>query len=144
MTTTGQLQISPIPVVIDNVADWAGIAREIASESGVPTVVTPELFVGMSGSAVALLFEADAANDMNLLRGTFADPVIAQCQRNCGCLQGEKPTSATVKLIGAHAVDGHPTMRARFAIQVHWAADDRTVNTQFWQKWVPGASAVPH
>jgi hypothetical protein len=132
MTTAEQLQISPIPASIDNVGDWEGIAHQIASESGLPTDVTPDLIVGMIGSAVALLFQADAAKDMNLLRGTFADPVIAQCQRNAGCLLGEEPISAVVDLVGAHMMDGHPVLRARIPVRVRGADGSESVNSQFW------------
>jgi hypothetical protein len=88
MTTAEQLKVSPVPTTIANPGEWEAIAKQIASESGLPTEVTPEMVAGMVGSAVALLFQADAARDMDLLRGTFADPVIAQCQRNVGSLLG--------------------------------------------------------
>ncbi len=132
MTTTDQLQVAPIPTTIDNAEEWDAIAQQIASESGLPTVVTPELVRGMIGSAVPLLFGADAAKDMNLLRGTFADPVIAQCERNAGCLQGEKPISATIHLVGSHMVNGHPALRARLSAQVQGIDGDQSINRQFW------------
>jgi hypothetical protein len=132
MTSTQQLQVSPIPASIDNVGEWEVIARQIASESGLPTTVTPELLVGMIGSAVPLLFEADAAKDMNLLRGTFTDPVIAQCQRNAGSFADEQPISAVVDLVGAHMADGHPVLRARLSIQVQDADGSRSATNQFW------------
>jgi hypothetical protein len=132
MTTTDQLQLAPIPASIDNVADWEAIAQQIDSEAGLPTVVTPELLAGMLGSAVRLLFEADAAKDMNLLRGTFTDQVIAQCQRNVGSLQGGHPTSAVVHLIGAPRVDGHPVLRAHLSVQVQGVDGGQSVNSQFW------------
>src|ERR1039458_6254791 len=102
MTTAEQLQLSPISASIDNVEDWKEISQQIASMAGLPTVVTPELVSGMIGSAVTLLFEADGAKDMDLLRGTFTDLVIAQCQRNAGGLQDGKPISAVAHLVGAH------------------------------------------
>lgn len=86
----------------------------------------------MIGSAVPLLFEADAAKDMNLLRGTFADAVIAQSQRNTGCLEGGHPTSAVVHLVGAHTVDGHCLLRAHLIIQVQDADGSQRVARQFW------------
>jgi hypothetical protein len=132
MTTAEQLQVSPIPVSIDNVADWGEIAEQVARESGLPTVVTPEMLARMVGSAAALLFAADAAKDMNLLRGTFADPVIAQCQRNTGCLGGGQPASAAIRLIGAHMVDAHPVLRARLEVQVKGADGSESVAGQFW------------
>jgi hypothetical protein len=131
MSTTGQLQASPVPATIDNAGRWDEIAQQIASLSGLPTVVTPEMLVGMIGGGVALLYEADAAKNMSLLRGTFADLVIAQCQRNAGCLAGAQPTSATVNLVGAHMADGHPVVRVHLSIQVQ-TADGHIVNGQFW------------
>jgi predicted LPLAT superfamily acyltransferase len=91
MTTSEQLRLAPIPASIDNVEEWEGIARQIAAEAGVPTALTPEVIAAMIGSAVVLLFEADDTKDMSLLRGTFADPVIAQRQTNAGCLQAPSP-----------------------------------------------------
>jgi hypothetical protein len=127
-----QLQVTPIAASIENAEDWGEIAQQILSGSGLPTVLTPELLVGTLGSAVALLFAADAAKDVNLLRGTFADPVIAQCQRNLGCMEGEHPTAVAIHLVGAHMLEAHPVLRARLAIQVRGADLAQTVNNQFW------------
>ena len=132
MNATEQLQLAPIPVTIDNVKEWEGIAQQIASETGEPTVVTPELIVGMIASAVPLLFAADASKDVNLLRGTFTDPVIAQCQRNVGCLVADRPVSAVVDLVGAPRINGHTALRAHVAVQVRNADVSRTVNSQVW------------
>jgi hypothetical protein len=132
MTTAEQLKVAPIPATIANPGEWEAIATQIASESGLPTQVTPELLVGMISSAVPLLFEADAAKDMDLLRGTFSDPVIAQCERNAGCLLGEHPTSVVIDLVGAHMVEGHATLRARLPIQVNGSDGSPSVNSQFW------------
>jgi hypothetical protein len=132
MTTTEQLQLSPVSASIDNVEDWKEIAQQIASAAGLPTVVTPELVAGMIGSAVTLLFEGDAAKDMSILRGTFTDMVIAQCQRNAGGLLGGQPLAAVVHLVGAHMVDGHPVLRAHVAVQVQSSDGTRGVDNQFW------------
>lgn len=132
MTTADQLQLSPIPVSIDNAGEWEAIAQQIDSEAGLPTVVTPELIAGMIGSAVPVLFKADATKDMNLLRGTFTDQIIAQCQRNTGELEGATPESVTVHLVGAPMVEGHPALRAHLAIQVQGADGNRSVSSQFW------------
>jgi hypothetical protein len=130
--TAKQLPVTPIPASIENAEDWGQITQQILSGSGLPTVVTPALLVGTLGSAVPLLFAADAAKDMDLLRGTFADPVIAQCQRNLGCLEGQHPTAVVMHLVGAHMLEGHPVLRARLAIQVQGADPQRAVNSQFW------------
>jgi hypothetical protein len=132
MTTTERVEVSPIQVSIDNPGDWGEIAGQLASESGLPGLVTPEMVVGMIGGAVPVLFEADATNSMNLLRGTFTDQVIAQCKRNAGCLRGGRPISAVVKLVGAHLVDGAAVLRAHVVIQVRDAGGERSIATQFW------------
>ncbi len=132
MSATGQLQLSPIPASIDNAGDWEGLAGQIAGQAGLPTVVTPEVIIGMVGSAVPLLFEADGAKDANLLRGTFTDPVIAQCQRNAGSFLGAEPVSAVVHLVGARVADGHPRLRVHLAIQVQGPGGGHSVNNQFW------------
>jgi hypothetical protein len=142
MTTAVQLKASPVPTTIANPGEWEAIAKQIAAESGLPTPVTPEILDGMISSAVPLLFEADAARDMDLLRGTFADPVIAQCQRNAGCLLGEQPESVLINLVGAHMVEAHATLRARLAIQVKSADGSESVNTQFWDLELGGEVTV--
>ncbi len=132
MTTSEQLRLAPIPASIDNVEEWEGIARQIAAEAGVPTALTPEVIAAMIGSAVVLLFEADDTKDMSLLRGTFADPVIAQRQTNAGCLQGAQPTSAVLDLVGVHMADDHPQVRMRVVIQVHGVDGSASAMSQFW------------
>ncbi len=132
MTAAQQLRVLPIPTSIDNAGDWSELAAQIASETGVPPAVTPEILLGAIASAVPLLFEADAAKDMNPLRGTFADAVIEQCQRNAGCLEGEHPISAAVQLVGAHTVDGHCLLKAHLVIQVQSADASQRVARQFW------------
>jgi ribosomal protein S27AE len=141
MTGTQSPQLTAIPVSIDNGGDWQEIAGQISSEAGLPTVVTPELVEGMIGSAVPLLFAATAAGDMDLLRGTFADQVIAQCQRNSGSLAGAQPTAAVIHLTGAPMIDGHPALRVHLAVQVHGAADGESVSSQFWDLQ-PGAQVT--
>lgn len=141
MTGTQSPQLTTIPVSIDNAADWQEIAGQISSEAGLPTVLTPELVQGMIASAVPLLFAADAAGDMDLLRGTFADRVIAQCQRNSGTLAGAQPTSAVLHLAGAPMIDGHPALRVHLSVHVQSAADGEGVSSQFWDLQ-PGAQVT--
>src|SRR5271170_1575735 len=108
MTSASTLQVAPIPVSLENAGEWSAIAAQIASEAGLPTQVTPEMLTGMIASAVALLFKADSAKDTAILRGTFAEAVIAQCQRYAGCLRAQLPLSASLNLVGARMVEGHP------------------------------------
>ncbi len=142
MTTGEQLRLSAIPASIDNVEEWDGIAHEIAAEAGVPTALTPEVIAAMIGSAVALLFEADETKDMNLLRGTFADRVIAQRQINAGCLQGAQPTSAVIDLVGVHMADGRPQLRLRVLIEVQGIDGSASVTSQFWDLELGGEVTV--
>jgi hypothetical protein len=132
VSTTGQLQVAPIPATIDNVADWPQFAAQVESLAGAPPAVAPELIAGMLGSAVPLLFEADASANAGLLRGTFADSVIAQCERNPGNLMGERPLSVTAHLVGARMQDAHPLLRTHLLIAVKTAAGADGANSQFW------------
>ena len=140
MSAGEQQQISPIPASPENPQEWPEIAARISSLAGVPTTVTPEMLDGMVGSAVALLYAADSTRDMGLLRGTFADPVIAQCERNAGCLRGDRPISAVIRLVGVRAVDGHPTLRVHLSIGV--TGDTQSLSGQVWDIQVGGDATV--
>jgi uncharacterized protein (UPF0212 family) len=139
---TQRLQRAPVPVSIENAADWEQFAGRIASVTGMPTPVTPELLTGMLGSAVALLFEADAAKDPDLLRGTFADPIVAQCARNVGCLEGETPTAAVARLVGVPTAGGRPSLRAHLSIDARTAEGSDVLNSQFWDLQLGGDVTV--
>jgi hypothetical protein len=132
MSTAGHVEVAPIPASIDNVEQWGEIAQQIASETGIPTEITPEIIAAMLGSAVPMLFAADAAKDTNVMRGTFTDAVIAQCERNAGGLEGQQPTAATISLVGAHMQKGQAVVRARVAIHVRDAAGTESMTNQFW------------
>lgn len=132
MSATGQLQVAPIPATIDNGSEWQQFAQQIEAQAGAPPAVTPELLTGVLGSAVPLLFEADATSNANLLRGTFADPVVAQCERNAGDLMGARPLSVTGHLVGARLVEDHPSLRVHLSIAVKGADGAEAVNNQFW------------
>ncbi len=139
-----QLHAAPVPASIENAAEWQTIAARIASGTGLPTEVTPAMLAGMVGSAVALLFAADAAKDAALLRGTFADPVIAQCARTAGCLGGQQPTSVSLALVGVHLAEGHPVLRAHLAIALAQLGDGGggAVTRQFWDIQLGGQVTV--
>jgi uncharacterized protein (UPF0212 family) len=132
VTATQPLQLSPITASIDNPGDWESIARTLESATGLPVPVTPDLIQSAIAGAVPLLFEADATNRPGLLRGTFADPVVAQCQRNPGNLLGERPASVEINLVGAHLVATQSVVRTRLTIQVTTAEGGSSVNRQFW------------
>ena len=142
MSATQPIGLAPVPTSIENPEAWEAIARETESRTGLPTVVTPELIRGMIAGAVPLLFAADGSRNSGLLRGTFADPVVAQCGRNAGNLMGEQPISTKVTLIGVHLVGGHAVVRARVTVDVRTAEGDRTVSRQFWDLQLGGQVTV--
>jgi len=142
MSATGQLEIAPVPATIDNAADWGVLTNQITVETGMPPVVTPEMIVGMIGSAVPLLFAADAARNLNLLRGTFSDPVVAQCTRNAGTLMGALPRAVVVHLAASRVVDGHSVVRAHLAIQATGPDGNSTRSQQFWDLQFGGQVTV--
>ena len=142
MSATGQLAIAPMPATIDNEADWEVLANQIAAGAGMPTVVTPEMIVGMVGSAVPLLFAADAARNLNLLRGTFSDPVVAQCMRNAGTLMGASAHAVAIHLAGSRVVDGSPVVRAHLTIETAKPDGSPTRCQQFWDLQVGGHVTV--
>jgi ribosomal protein S27AE len=132
MSATDQVQIAPVPASIDNPGDLEVVSAQITAQTAIPAVVTPEMIAGMVGSAVPLLFAADGARNLNLLRGTFADPVVAQCVRNAGDLMGEQPESVTVHLVGGRVDDGHPVVRAHLCIQARDPNGNPIAQNQFW------------
>ncbi len=132
MSTTENLELAPIASSIDNLDDWGSFAQQIEAHSGVPTVVTPELVAGMIASAVPLLFEADCSRNPSLLRGTFTDPVIAQCGRNAGDLMGAQARSVAAHLVGVHMAEGHPVLRVHLRIEVLHPDGSSGMGSQFW------------
>ena len=132
MSAIEQREIASVPATIEDAADWVTLADQITAGTGMPTVVTPEMIVGMVGSAVSLLFAADSARNLNLLRGTFSDPVVAQCARNAGTLMGALPQAVAIHLAGSRVVDGHPVVRAHLSIRVIQPDGTPTQCQQFW------------
>jgi ribosomal protein S27AE len=137
-----QLQLAPVPASIDNPGQWDTIAQQIALASGLPLTITPEVLLGMVGSAAPLIFEAQSAGDAGMLRGTFADPVVAQCQRNGVRLLSGEPVSAVVHLVGGRVADGHSVLRVHLAIEGQDAAGEHTVDRQFWDLSLGGQVTV--
>jgi hypothetical protein len=142
MTSSPGPALIPISVSIDNLDDWADIKKQIQAETGVPPAATTDDLVGLIGSAVPLLFEADLTHNADQLRGTFSDQVVAQCRRNAGGFYGDRPTSVVVHLVGAPKVGTQPVLRAH--IQVKTATTDGSVgaNNQFWDFELGGESTV--
>jgi hypothetical protein len=142
MSATGQPEIAPVPATIDNAADWDVLTNQITAGTGMPSVVTLEMIVGMLGSAVPLLFASDATRNLNLLRGTFSDPVVAQCTRNAGTLMGALPKAIVVHLAGSRVADGHPVVRAHLSIEATGPDGNPTRSQQFWDLQFGGQVTV--
>ena len=142
MSATDQVQVTPVPASIDNPGDWETLAGQITAATGLPPTVTPDLITGMVRTAVPLLFAADAARNANLLRGTFADPVVVQCIVNLGGLMGAQPVAVGVHLVGARVTDGHPVVRVHLTIQTRRADGGSAVQNQFWDLEVGGQVTV--
>lgn len=132
MAATAQPRLDPVATSIENAGDWEAIAEQVEARAGVPTTVTPELLTAKIASAVPLLFEADASGERELLRGTFADAVIAQRAQNAGGLEGERPRAVTVRLVGVHMQGDRAVLRVHLAIDVANAAGAERARSQFW------------
>lgn len=109
-------------MTVTNPQAWEQIAHDIELRTGVPPAASLEEVAGVVSSAIALLYSADASGDMDVLRGVFSDPVVGQCERNRGCLQGAVPApGGQLTLIGAPYRDnGEPVpgvrVRAEFPV----------------------------
>jgi hypothetical protein len=131
---TGAPAVAPpsVPMMVDNPSEWDPSLQEFAAHAGSPPPLTLELLTGTVGSAAPLLFAADAARSTELLRGTFTDAVIAQVQRNFGCLGGQHPVSGAIHLVGVPRVDGQPVLRVHVQMSVESPQGPGGVNSQFW------------
>jgi hypothetical protein len=116
-------------------------ANVLVSAAIARSPIASEMLTAMIASAVALLFAADAARNVDLLRGAFADPVIAQCERNAGCLRGAEPSAVQIELVGAPLVDDHPLLRVHLSIDIREGDGEEGVMRQFWDLQ-PGAQAT--
>jgi len=142
MSVTDSPSVASIPASIENSEAWESIAASVETRTGLPAVATAEMIAGMIAGAVALLFAADATGTPGLLRGTFADRLVAQCAHNRGNLMGEEPLSALITLIGVHMMDGHAVVRVRLTISVRTTEGAHSVNRQFWDLQLGGQVTV--
>jgi hypothetical protein len=134
-----QLQLAPVPATIDNPGDWAVIAQQVTEETGLPLALTPEALLAMIGSAVPLLVAAQTAGDAAVLRGTFADPVVAQCQRNHVAFLTGTPDTAVVHLVGARTACDRPVLRVHVVLHGADATGVPSVDRQFWDIQLGGS-----
>jgi hypothetical protein len=136
------LELAPVPASIDNAEDWDAIMQGIARQTGLPPTVTPESVLGMVRGAVPLVFEAESSGNVNLLRGTFADPVVAQCRQNLGSLLRGRPEATVVHLVGGRVAGGNPVLRVHVLIQGRRSDGDQTLDRQFWDLQFGGQVTV--
>jgi hypothetical protein len=132
MTSIDSVDCPPIQATFDNPDDWPAMADQLGGSAGIPTALTLETVGGLIGCAVPLLFSADRSGDASLLRGTFVDQVVAQCQRNLGCLRGDRPVSVTVHLVGTPVRSGGPVLRVHLSIATQGADGGPGATSQFW------------
>lgn len=149
MTDSFGTEIHPVPVSITNPADWGDISRTLSEKSGVPSTVDLDSLTSMLSGAIALLFEADRVDDIDLLRGTFSEQVIAQCQRYQGYLEGGRPLSANTYLIGVPNNAINPCIRVRNTITDETTNSESHTVEQFWdlevnRQTLVGLSSCPH
>ncbi len=127
-----QLELAPVPASLDNPGDWDTIAEQVTHATGLPLGLTADSLLAMIGSAVPLLVAAQTAGDAGVLRGTFADPVVAQCGRNGTALLTGTPDSTLVHLVGARTINGRPVLRVHLVIRGADAVGAPTLDRQFW------------
>jgi len=105
VNTTEQLESSPVPASIDNVGDSETLAEQITSGVGMPTVVTPEMIVGMIGSAVP-------------------PPVRGGCRRRC-----EPPAAGLMLAVAGLSTLRDPARLASYQVLAgHCANSEQTRN----------------
>lgn len=126
------LELAQVPASIDNPGDWDPIMQGIARQTGLPPTITADAVLGMVRGAVPLIFQAECAGNVDVLRGTFADPVVAQCRQNLGSLLRGRPEAAAVHLVGGRVTDGDPVLRVHVLITGQGPGGDPTLDRQFW------------
>jgi hypothetical protein len=149
MTTPKSLQLTTLPVTVDNPDDWGEIERRIAAETGTAPAITPDVLAMTVGSAVPMLFAADGSGDADMLRGTFSDQVLTQRRNQLGSLGGEVPVSVTLHLVGAPSHDGHAVIRAHVVVATRSPDGSSETTGMFWDlsvdtQVVVGQSSCPN
>ncbi len=140
--TSLQVAFPPVPTTVDNPDVWDEITSEYSAAAGVAPAVPLDAVAAMVGSAVPLVFAADASGDAGLLRGTFADPVVAQCERFAGSLGGATPESATVHLVGAPVRNGQPRIRIHVLVAARSVGGSESMTGEFWDLQLDGSATV--
>jgi zinc-ribbon domain len=134
--------LTPVTGSIDNPGDWDAVTQRITQVSGLPPAVDADTLLALIRSAVALMFEAQASANMNLLRGTFAAPVVAQCQANADGLLSGRPGSVVVHLAAGRVVDAHGVLRVHLEVHGQRVDGSPSVDRQFWDLQLGGQVTV--
>jgi len=132
----------PIAARLGDPDDWPAIAGQLTRATGLPVAVDADALTAFVAGALALLYEADRSGDAGPLRGSFADPVVAQVQRNAHSLGGATPTGVTITLAASRVIDGHPVIRTHLAVAVHTPTGLPAVQRQFWDLQLGGQATV--
>ncbi len=125
-------ELIPVAGSIDNPEAWPAVTQGIERASGLPVPVSPDALLALIGSGVALMFEAQASGSLDVLRGTFAAPVVAQCQANRESLLRGRPQSVAVHLAAGRVVDGHGVIRVHLEIHGERPDGSASLDRQFW------------
>jgi zinc ribbon protein len=125
-------ELAPVPGSIDNPGDWPAVTQRITQLTALPMPVGPDQVLALVSSGVALMFEAQSSGNIELLRGVFAAPVVAQCQANADGLLSGHPTSVAVHLAAGRVVDGHGVLRLHLEVHGQRADGSACVDRQFW------------
>jgi len=125
-------ELAPIAGSIDNPGDGDAVPRPIKQAPGLPMGVSPDELLTLIRSGVALMFEAQTSGNMNLLRGTFAAPVVGQCRTNRNGLMSGQPRSVAVHLAAGRVVEGHGVVRVHLEIHGDRPDGQASLDRQFW------------
>jgi hypothetical protein len=126
------IQAAGVPARVQNPEDWPGIVSAIERHTGHPPNTDLDTVVQFLSDCVQLLFEADTTHDAQILRGTFAEPVIGQLIGLSGLLDGFTALAADLLLIGAPQVLDNAFVRIRARVMAADVRGQQSVHQQFW------------
>lgn len=125
-------ELAPVAASINNREDWAAVTQGIERTTGLPIAISPDGLGAVIGSGLTLMFDAQTSGSMDGLRGTFAAPVVAQCQANHDGLLSGRPRSVTVHLAAGRVVHGHGVLRVHLEIHGERPDGSASIDRQFW------------
>ncbi len=125
-------ELMPIAAAIDNREDWAAVTQGIERATGLPLAVSPDGLTAVIGAGLALMFDGQKSRSMDGLRGSFAAPVVAQCQANHDGLLSGRPRSVTIHLAAGRVVDGKGVVRVHLEIHGERQDGSASIDRQFW------------